>query len=80
MCDLYIIGVQLVPQPLPVDGEDREVVGGVGGDHHPLPRQAEGGGRGQLPTALQGPEEGDVREENKERYSEKEEMEEMKKN
>ena len=53
---LYVIRVQLIPEPLPIDCEDREVVGRVAGHHHPLPAQTEGGGRGEVRATLQGSE------------------------
>jgi len=48
--------VELIAQPLAVDGEDGEVVRGVGGHHDPLPAQTERGGRRQLGSSLECPE------------------------
>ena len=47
--------MQLIPQLLPVDGEESHVVWGVAGHHQPLPAQTEVVRRGQLRAALQGP-------------------------
>ena len=47
--------MQLVPQLLAVDGEERHVVRGVAGHHHPLPAEAEVVRRGEVRPALQGP-------------------------
>ena len=52
---LDVIRVELIAQPLAVDGEDGEVVRGVGGHHDPLPAQTERGGRRQLGSSLECP-------------------------
>ena len=52
---LNVIRVELIAQPLAVDGEDGEVVRGVGGHHDPLPAQTERGGRRQLGSSLECP-------------------------
>ena len=52
---LDVIRVEFIAQPLAVDGEDGEVVGGVGRHHHPLPAQTERGGRRQLGSSFECP-------------------------
>ena len=52
---LNVIRVELIAQPLAVDGEDGEVVRGVGRHHDPLPAQTERGGRRQLGSSLECP-------------------------
>ena len=52
---LDVIRVELIAQPLAVDGEDGEVVRWVGGHHDPLPAQTERGGRRQLGSSLECP-------------------------
>ena len=47
--------MELVPQLLAVDGEERHVVGGIAGHHHPLPAEAEVVRGGQVRSALQSP-------------------------
>ena len=49
--------MKLIPQLLPVDGEERHVVGGEAGHHQALPAQTEIVWRGQLGAALQRPQE-----------------------
>ena len=52
---LNVIRVELIAQPLAVDGEDCEVVRWVGRHHDPLPAQTERGGRRQLGSSLECP-------------------------
>ena len=49
--------MKFISQLLPVDGEERHVVGGIAGHHQSLPAEAEIVWGGQLRPALQGPQE-----------------------